>query len=781
MTTDDTRLLVRVEASTRKIENQMARLTKNIDSKSGQMSRSFRRNNRRIERSFKRIESTGSRSMRKIGALAAAAGAAFSTRQLVAYADAWTTLENKIASAEQISGVQARTLAELNDLAATSRSGLEEFGELYSRFLRVSSQVAASERDVAQATDTVSKAFKAGGAAATEQAAGILQLGQALGSGFLQGDELRSLRENAPLVAQAIADEFETTIGGLKELGAEGKLTSDRVFQAIINGQDKIEAAFATTNPTIAEGFTALRNGLIELVGAFDDGSDSSNVLAGSLQDLGKFLSNNVDRAERFGAQVSEAFKVVSEAFSAISELAFGDGVADDLEFASGAWKKYVTFVVEAIQTIVAVASAVGVAIGQAMGRAVVGVADGAVAIANTAVTAVEYILNGVLAGVQGVIEGINKVITAANTISPVTLSLVPEIENVKLDRFSGIAGDNPSRGSISDAFNAEFDRVKGGLDELEASAIGVFRRIQRAGEKNVPRFDPRGDQTSRPPKPDANPQRSIRSPVTPPSSTSGKSSGSSEKPDDLQEFLKRIELQKQALRDEAVLIGISAKNIAALKAEHELLAAARQRGLDLDRKSAQTGRTLREEIALQAQEVGRLTEVMEEYAEQAKFVDQINEDLKNGLIDAIVEGGNFSDVLQDVAKQLAKAALQATLFGEGPLAKIFGTSGGLFGKGGGLLGGLIPGFADGTNFAPGGTALVGERGPELVNLPRGSQVIPNHKIGQAGGSIAVRIVVDDDGKIGAIAEASAKRAALPIAVSVVRENNERQYQEQRR
>lgn len=65
-----------------------------------------------------------------------------------------------------------------------------------------------------------------------------------------------------------------------------------------------------------------------------------------------------------------------------------------------------------------------------------------------------------------------------------------------------------------------------------------------------------------------------------------------------------------------------------------------------------------------------------------------------------------------------------------------------------------LPGWADprnllrpdrqamGTNFARGGPTIVGERGPELVNLPRGSQVIPNHRLGRAGGGGAVRVIV---------------------------------------
>src|SRR5690606_168511 len=103
-----------------------------------------------------------------------------------------------------------------------------------------------------------------------EQAAGILQLGQALGSGFLQGDELRSIRENAPLLAQAIANEFGVTIAKLKDLGAEGELTTDRVFKAILNAQKEIDAIFGTTSSTIAEGFTRVQNALTEYIGQAD-------------------------------------------------------------------------------------------------------------------------------------------------------------------------------------------------------------------------------------------------------------------------------------------------------------------------------------------------------------------------------------------------------------------------------------------------------------------------------------------------------------------------------
>ena len=66
-----------------------------------------------------------------------------------------------------------------------------------------------------------------------------------------------------------------------------------------------------------------------------------------------------------------------------------------------------------------------------------------------------------------------------------------------------------------------------------------------------------------------------------------------------------------------------------------------------------------------------------------------------------------------------------------------------------------LPGFALGTNFAPGGLAIVGERGPELVDLPRGSQVVPNHRMPEAGG-VDVRVGVDNNGNLRAFVERTA-------------------------
>ncbi len=148
-----------------------------------------------------------------------------------------------------------------------------------------------AQEEVARAVEITNKAFKAGGAAVSEQNNAILQLSQSLGSGILQGDELRSVRENAPLVAQAIADEFDTTIAGLKKLGEQGELTTDRVFKAIIDGGADIDAQFAVTLPTIADGFTNLQTALIQFVGKGNEASGVSLAIGAALN----FVAQNLD------------------------------------------------------------------------------------------------------------------------------------------------------------------------------------------------------------------------------------------------------------------------------------------------------------------------------------------------------------------------------------------------------------------------------------------------------------------------------------------------------
>jgi tape measure domain-containing protein len=218
-----------------------------------------------------------------------------SAKTIADYSDTWMQLNNQLKASESIAGRSSEGLGKVYEIAQRTRVPIADLGDLYAKMVRVSGTLSVGMDQVAKATEITAQAFKAGGASTLEQVNGIRQLIQALGSGILQGDELRSIRENAPLLAKAIADEFGVTVAGLKALGAEGKLTSDRVFKAIIDGQSTIGPAFAATNSTIAESFTRLNNAVTQYIGMAGQSSGASNSIARGINRLADNLSRISD------------------------------------------------------------------------------------------------------------------------------------------------------------------------------------------------------------------------------------------------------------------------------------------------------------------------------------------------------------------------------------------------------------------------------------------------------------------------------------------------------
>ena len=111
--------------------------------------------------------------------------------------------------------------------------------------------------------EIMSKAYTIGGASAAEQSSSMYQLIQALGSGTLQGDELRSVREGAPIAYKEIekfAQGVYNTTDSLKDMASEGKITSDMVVAAMMQAGTGIDEAFANTDMTFAQAFTSIKN-----------------------------------------------------------------------------------------------------------------------------------------------------------------------------------------------------------------------------------------------------------------------------------------------------------------------------------------------------------------------------------------------------------------------------------------------------------------------------------------------------------------------------------------
>lgn len=240
----------------------------------------------------RRIRASSQGIANSLKAVAGTLAAGVSVAAVTKMADAYTSMQNRL----RVTGVEGAKLEDqfdkLNRVADDSRSPIEGIVGVYSRLRIATEGLGFTNSDVTRTTEILTKALRASGATALETSSALLQFGQGIGSGALQGDELRSIRENAPLVAKAIADEFNVTVGGLKKLGEEGKLTSERVVKAVLASGQAIDAAWEKTDATVGDALTNLQNRMIRYIGESDASAGATKRF---VQAVG-LLADNIDK-----------------------------------------------------------------------------------------------------------------------------------------------------------------------------------------------------------------------------------------------------------------------------------------------------------------------------------------------------------------------------------------------------------------------------------------------------------------------------------------------------
>ena len=225
------------------------------------------------------------------GAIAAAVGGAVlnEVRQMV---DTWTTMNNRLRLTTDGQANLNAVMQELVNISGRTRSSLESNVELYSRIAVSAKELGVSQSDILQFTEKLNKAIKISGATSEEASAGIIQLAQGMASGRLQGDELRSVLENLPAVADVIAKSLGVTRGELRQMGQDGKISATTIIDAFKSAGAELDEKFGKTVPTISEGFIALKNQLLVTVGALDTATGSSSLLGSALQSVAEFLKS---------------------------------------------------------------------------------------------------------------------------------------------------------------------------------------------------------------------------------------------------------------------------------------------------------------------------------------------------------------------------------------------------------------------------------------------------------------------------------------------------------
>ncbi|WP_063921930.1 tape measure protein, partial [Enterobacter hormaechei] len=221
----------------------------------------------RTERSLSSIEGT----MSSLTGVAKALIAALSVQQVGAYAQAWQDLSNKLANAVRDSVPPFETLADVTervfDISQKTRSGLDATATLYARLERSTRSYGVSVEDITRLTTIINQGFVVSGATAEEASNAIIQLAQGLASGALRGDEFNSVNEQGNRLMIALADSLNVSIGALRNMAAEGKLTTDVIVNGLLSQGDKIGQEFAKTTATISQSLEIANNNITKFFG----------------------------------------------------------------------------------------------------------------------------------------------------------------------------------------------------------------------------------------------------------------------------------------------------------------------------------------------------------------------------------------------------------------------------------------------------------------------------------------------------------------------------------
>lgn len=274
-----------------------------------------------------------------VAATTAAAGiaaigtvASIATGKLAEMSDQYTLISSRISIMNDGMQSNKALLDMIYASANRARGSYYDMADTVAKLGTLAGEAFDSNEEMIFFAEQLNKQFKIGGVSIQEQTAGMYQLTQAMASGRLQGDEFRSIMENAPMLAQAIAQEMGVPVGKLREMSSEGAITAEVIKNALVTTAEETNEKFDSIPMTFADSMQLLGNTAIK---AFEP------VLS---------MLGGITQSEEFSAGI-EAAQAALQGFAAIT-YAILAGV-------KGAWSGLRTVVVGAARGIQAAFSAI--------------------------------------------------------------------------------------------------------------------------------------------------------------------------------------------------------------------------------------------------------------------------------------------------------------------------------------------------------------------------------------------------------------------------------------
>ena len=249
------------------------------------------------EASFRRIERQADVTGAVLRRLAGIVAGALSVRQIVAYADSWTDLRSRV---DLATGSQERGAAVMERLAAMARrtySGIEQTTESWLANATALRELGLSTRESLDFTEALNNAMVVSGAKGERAVSVQTALARAMALGQLSGDNLNTVIAQGGRVAQLLAADLGTTVTGLRQAGAEGRITGAVIQTALIGNLERLREEADGMPATIGDAFTLIGNAAMQLVGTWDQVFGASSLVATALI----AVADNMERLAAIG------------------------------------------------------------------------------------------------------------------------------------------------------------------------------------------------------------------------------------------------------------------------------------------------------------------------------------------------------------------------------------------------------------------------------------------------------------------------------------------------
>ncbi len=235
-----------------------------------------------------------------VARLGAAFGAVFATRRYLQVAEEYAGIDARLklvtGSAEELRQVQE----DLYDLSQRTGTSYTSNAATYTKLATALKSAGASSKELLGINEAVSKSLVVNGSSAAETSSFLLQFGQAMGSGVLQGDEFRAMMESNSYFAQQLAAALGTDVAGLRAMSKQGELTTDKIREVVPKMLQQIDEDFAKMPLTIGRAMTMLSNAFGKIVRGSDEAGGATGKIAQAIRNFVAYLENNGKKIENF-------------------------------------------------------------------------------------------------------------------------------------------------------------------------------------------------------------------------------------------------------------------------------------------------------------------------------------------------------------------------------------------------------------------------------------------------------------------------------------------------